>query len=180
MAYYPLELAQYDLYRKTIEDVMDEIFGRQFDFAFREDECRSKESCDEVAIDLIGSDEEKQLLIYGLSEHTQYLEIVKDGSKLEYKIILSQDFLNGWVVDFCIHFTSNKSLISINYAEYLKSKEWRDIRNRLLKERGFNCERCNSKKNLQIHHLTYERLGFEEDNDLVILCEKCHKEVHHK
>ena len=30
----------------------------------------------------------------------------------------------------------------------------------------------------QLHHLTYKNLGMEKDNELIILCEDCHKLVH--
>lgn len=31
---------------------------------------------------------------------------------------------------------------------------------------------------MQIHHLTYERLGAELDEDLIAICEKCHRAMH--
>lgn len=32
-------------------------------------------------------------------------------------------------------------------------------------------------RNLDVHHLTYDRFGREELDDLVLLCRDCHKEV---
>jgi hypothetical protein len=75
---------------------------------------------------------------------------------------------------------SNKEDVEINYKEYIKSKEWYSFRARVFKQRGFHCEICNRQKNLQLHHLTYERLGSEQDGDVMILCKVCHETAHHK
>lgn len=37
---------------------------------------------------------------------------------------------------------------------------------------------CGTSKNLNIHHMTYERLGNEDFNDLVYLCKDCHSNLH--
>lgn len=37
---------------------------------------------------------------------------------------------------------------------------------------------CGSKKDIHVHHLTYERMGHELDSDLMVLCEVCHDKVH--
>ncbi len=66
------------------------------------------------------------------------------------------------------------------YHFYLKSNKWRTFRNSVLKNRGYNCEQCSSKKDLHIHHITYENLGHEDENDVIILCGKCHAEAHQK
>lgn len=47
-------------------------------------------------------------------------------------------------------------------------------RTRALKAVNFCCERCGSKRGLEVHHKTYERLGREWDQDLEVLCDDCH------
>jgi hypothetical protein len=64
------------------------------------------------------------------------------------------------------------------YLEYLKSASWRVTRNRALMLADYRCERCNSKRDLQVHHRTYERLGHEWDQDLEVLCGGCHGDHH--
>jgi|GEM_PF-6640240 hypothetical protein len=67
------------------------------------------------------------------------------------------------------------------YHDYLKSKEWRNIRLRLLAERGEVCQRCGKscdRRYLHIHHLTYDRIFKEEPGDLLILCIDCHRKEH--
>ena len=66
------------------------------------------------------------------------------------------------------------------YLAYLNSPEWRTKRRDALRRAEYRCqaEGCTSKRGLQVHHLTYERLGAELDDDLVVVCEDCH-ESHH-
>lgn len=64
------------------------------------------------------------------------------------------------------------------YAEYLKSDHWQATRKRMLEQALYKCDACEDGKRLGVHHKTYERLGHEEDADLVVLCEMCHKVTH--
>ena len=69
----------------------------------------------------------------------------------------------------------------VNYREYINSKEWKEIRLELLIHKECRCERCNRKyrpRFLHVHHLTYERLGNEEPEDLEVLCAGCHATEH--
>lgn len=61
------------------------------------------------------------------------------------------------------------------YLAYLNSPNWRLRRNAALRRVGFRCERCGSKRDLQVHHKTYDRLGAELDSDLEALCLLCHE-----
>ncbi len=64
------------------------------------------------------------------------------------------------------------------YQEYLISSHWKTIRERKLKSSNYRCERCGSPYMLQVHHLTYGNLQSENDKDLKVLCDYCHKTVH--
>lgn len=67
---------------------------------------------------------------------------------------------------------------SLVYQEYINSPEWR-ARAAAVKERDGNwCRVCNSPHRLQVHHRTYERLGHEEDTDLLTMCDGCHGLFH--
>lgn len=68
--------------------------------------------------------------------------------------------------------------VSTRYRAYLQSAGWRITRNRALKLAGYQCSKCGAKRNVQVHHRTYERLGAELDGDLDVLCRECH-EGHH-
>ena len=60
---------------------------------------------------------------------------------------------------------------------YLESKRWRRIRSQIL-DRDMKCQYCGSLHNLQVHHIHYLNLGFEKLEDLVLLCESCHSQLH--
>jgi len=62
------------------------------------------------------------------------------------------------------------------YKSHLKSKHWKEIREFF---KGKPCTKCNSKENINIHHLTYRFLGTKKERDSCIpLCKYCHKDVH--
>jgi 5-methylcytosine-specific restriction endonuclease McrA len=65
-----------------------------------------------------------------------------------------------------------------NYKEYLKSKEWFDIRESLFTLRGKKCEKCGSKQSIQVHHIHYKNIFKEQLEDLMVVCKDCHKKIH--
>lgn len=64
-----------------------------------------------------------------------------------------------------------------DYAAYLASDRWAVTRLGALHRAGWRC-RCGSRSCLQVHHLTYARVGAELPDDLVVLCRNCHQRVH--
>ena len=68
----------------------------------------------------------------------------------------------------------------MGYKEYLKTEDWKFAKNSVLVFWDHRCMICNSTKKLQVHHRTYERVGREQMNDLVPLCESCHTLFHYK
>ena len=64
------------------------------------------------------------------------------------------------------------------YEAHIRSAQWKQMRKALFTMRGELCEGCGyGSATLQIHHLTYERLGNERFADLKILCRRCHAEA---
>lgn len=66
------------------------------------------------------------------------------------------------------------------YDLYMESDLWQRRRRRSLERAGGQCEwpNCDQRSRLQVHHLSYERLGQELDEDLIVLCPSHHGEVH--
>jgi hypothetical protein len=64
------------------------------------------------------------------------------------------------------------------YEKYMATKEWQRKRKEKLKEANYQCEKCGTAKNLHVHHINYDHLGFESLEELVVLCEKHHDSVH--
>ena len=71
------------------------------------------------------------------------------------------------------------SKFSSEYQNYLKSFDWRIKRVAFINASPF-CRACGSNKNLCVHHLSYKNLFNETAEDVVVLCEVCHKKVHKK
>lgn len=63
----------------------------------------------------------------------------------------------------------------ITYADYLGTPEWKEKSTRLKKAAGGRCQVCNGMGVLNTHHRTYERVGEERDEDLIVLCQPCHE-----
>jgi hypothetical protein len=84
------------------------------------------------------------------------------------------------------YFTTKKSAsprvkkVNVDYYEYLKSPEWRSLKNQVIKERGSACQLCGITKQLHLHHMTYKRLGREDKRDLLLVCKSCHAFIHGK
>lgn len=66
------------------------------------------------------------------------------------------------------------------YREYLLSDHWTQFRLLILARRGRWCEDCGSTDRLDVHHLTYERVGAERESDVQVLCRSCHEKRHRK
>lgn len=69
------------------------------------------------------------------------------------------------------------------YQEYLHSDRWKALRASVFKRVADpRCYCCEKRKAagwyLEVHHLTYERVGRELPGDLVLVCEWCHRSIH--
>jgi hypothetical protein len=64
------------------------------------------------------------------------------------------------------------------YEVYLTTEHWRKTRERKLAQVDNCCENCPRVDSLEVHHLTYVRLGEELTEDLRVLCPICHREAH--
>lgn len=83
-----------------------------------------------------------------------------------------------------------KSIQKINktYDELLTRQEWYDFREKVINDKGYVCEFCKKKHNLQVHHKLYYK---KPDNrkiepwlynmdEVLLLCDNCHKLAHKK
>jgi len=90
-----------------------------------------------------------------------------------------QEALSRWEAETgCMTFEKASAM---PYAEYLQTQHWQNRRKRALRRAEYTCQLCNDGDGiLHVHHKTYENLGCEEDNDLIVLCENCHQTFHDK
>lgn len=63
------------------------------------------------------------------------------------------------------------------YKEYLRSAHWRERRLEFLDYNNWECEICGNRAN-QVHHLNYDCLYEEEDDDVEVVCWSCHQDRH--
>ena len=66
----------------------------------------------------------------------------------------------------------------IDYNIYIHSDAWKQKRQQRLDLDNHTCQMCGATDKLEVHHITYDTLGFERMEDLITLCEKCHTKVH--
>ena len=69
-------------------------------------------------------------------------------------------------------------LAKMRYPDYLKTREWRDTRQHAIEAANGSCQRCGSGQRLDVHHLSYDHRGFEELDELAVLCNPCHRLQH--
>ena len=66
----------------------------------------------------------------------------------------------------------------MDYQAYLQSETWQAKRLAVLDYWSYSCALCCSRKNVEVHHRTYERIGCERITDLIALCDTCHQWRH--
>jgi len=68
-----------------------------------------------------------------------------------------------------------QELHTMPYRDYMQTPEWEARRKRIMRRDNYRCQVCNVRGvRLNVHHKTYERRGYEDDKDLITLCESCH------
>tara|TARA_B100000900_G_scaffold414938_2_gene443134 strand:- start:210 stop:875 length:666 start_codon:yes stop_codon:yes gene_type:complete len=89
-------------------------------------------------------------------------------------------FLEDWIDNsWATH--KNPRMDQGTYSAYLHSAHWKKTRSEALMRAGYKCQACSTKEEiLDVHHNSYDRLGAEEPQDLIVLCRTCHGRVHQK
>ena len=111
-----------------------------------------------------------------------------NNESLTYKINEKGDKIYSIDDKQCILEEIDPNLVVINqedlkampYKEYLQTQHWINTREMALIRANYECQLCRSEYRLQVHHNTYKNIGNEKDEDLIVLCEKCHKKHHGK
>lgn len=67
----------------------------------------------------------------------------------------------------------------IEYKRYLETDYWKGIRQKI-KKKNNRCQLCSSRERLEIHHNNYDCLFLETEDDLTVLCHRCHSKFHNK
>lgn len=64
------------------------------------------------------------------------------------------------------------------YKRYIKSPQWAQRRAILISKRGGRCEVCGTAQQIKLHHAHYATLTKERTQDVRVLCQKHHLELH--
>lgn len=71
-------------------------------------------------------------------------------------------------------------LLSMDRSDYYNSPEWRETRRRLIARRGRRCQLCGEDgPRIVVHHNNYDAIPWEQESDLLVLCQRCHHEGSH-
>ena len=73
-----------------------------------------------------------------------------------------------------------KKFNGMAYVDYLNTEHWKHFRDQVFVFYNRECQVCKSKTNLNVHHKTYDNRGRETFNDIILLCNECHKKIHGK
>lgn len=66
----------------------------------------------------------------------------------------------------------------LDYASYIESDAWKEKARRIRERDGYRCQICGAVDvPMEVHHLTYDRLFQEQDDDLLTVCAACHKKI---
>jgi hypothetical protein len=65
----------------------------------------------------------------------------------------------------------------VDYKTYIISEEWRQ-KSLAIRKRVGKCQMCGARSFLSAHHNTYKTLGEEDEYDITVLCDGCHKLFH--
>lgn len=72
-----------------------------------------------------------------------------------------------------------KSSVCADYSAYTRSPAWLARRARYFSRYKVRaCACCGDTGRLDLHHLTYARVGAERDDDLTAVCRTCHYALH--
>lgn len=64
------------------------------------------------------------------------------------------------------------------YDAYMRSPQWREKRDAVMRRAGGFCEGCGKERATQVHHLTYAHLCAEFLWELRAVCTPCHERIH--
>lgn len=68
------------------------------------------------------------------------------------------------------------------YQDYLKTVKWYNLCTLVYQRDNYRCQQCYkdlSKRNGNVHHISYSNIFKETVDDLVLLCPECHNMVHY-
>ena len=66
------------------------------------------------------------------------------------------------------------------YRVWLGTDQWQYRRHQALERDEYRCQNCGSHAQLVVHHQSYDHVGDEWPQDLIVLCRECHDWEHER
>lgn len=107
------------------------------------------------------------------------VQILKN--KVKNGCIEDKEILN--IIKKIINYNENKNNKEL-YEEYLLSDEWKLKKDKAISRANNKCQVCSAKTSLVVHHNSYDNVDVEkgifneQESDLIVLCNNCHKLFH--
>lgn len=143
-------------------------------------ECSSERALDEES-ESLRKHEDKVIIQNSTDEYIEkYLTVLEKDNIKKVRFNLNA-FLNITNID---NDKVAEYIRQMKYKDFLLTPYWLMLSNYVkTKLHNNTCDECGAKTHLQTHHLTYDRHGYEHvkdvmENDLIVLCSKCHKKAH--
>lgn len=99
-------------------------------------------------------------------------------------ISAKREFIKRYIAGNEAFPTSDARLLiqKMDYQDFLKTPYWKAIALYVKEKSGKKCSICGGDKKLHIHHKSYDNHGDELHHldDLICVCQKCHKRLHEK
>lgn len=102
--------------------------------------------------------------------------VFKNGYRKDNKFVF--EIFLSWICEDEEKHSPIGSFILDSYDKYLEHDHWYNIRIKKIKEANSKCQLCGNKDKFNVHHNNYDNLFMEDMNDLIVLCESCHKKFH--
>lgn len=141
------------------------------------DECKAKQELAKVALKEKQDEYYRNLLDMRTQNFIDTLFSPKELVHIQHPSKIFKEYVDDAKIKELVN--------SLSYEAFLGSAYWECIRLYKLKQAGYSCSLCNSKKGLNVHHRTYTHHGLEHkriyaDQDLIVLCKDCHAKFHGK
>jgi len=68
--------------------------------------------------------------------------------------------------------------VHTDYYQYIQREEWEKRTEKIRNRDNGICEVCHMRYGQSVHHRTYEHLFSEREEELLHVCDPCHKMIH--
>lgn len=97
------------------------------------------------------------------------------GGKIPYHQLSPKQIAGARLWNAKLRSTGRATARSREYQQYMRSPEWRRLRQRILERDAYTCAFCGEPAD-SVHHLHYRNFGCEREQDVVATCRECNQD----